>query len=146
MKRYTVGFVFDKGLENVLLVGKTHPEWQKGKFNGPGGRIEEGETPVQCMAREMKEEADLSIAEADWKEIAVIEGNDIEVVFFATEYKDEKSDAISMTEEKVGWFKSNELPPNVISNLRWLIPLSKDRLSEQDTMKGIASVKVTYHG
>lgn len=146
MKRYTVGFVFDKGLRNVLLVGKTHPEWQNGKFNGLGGRIEEGESPIQCMVREVKEEADLFIAEAKWKEIASIEvGSEVGVIFFATEYEEDKGNAVAMTEEKVEWFPSDKLPANVISNVRWLVPLAIDMFGVQDTPgDGIASVKAIY--
>lgn len=146
MKRYTVGFVFDKGLQNVLLVHKTHPEWQKGKCNGVGGKVEEGETDVQCMAREMKEEAGLSIPEEKWREFAVIyvKPTDVEVVFFATEYEGSQDDAVSMTEEQVQWCASGALPPNMISNVAWLVPLAKDVLGIQDTPGGLARVSVTY--
>lgn len=146
MKRYTVGFVFDKGLQNVLLVGKTHPEWQKGKYNGPGGKIEEGESDLQCMVREIKEEADLSIPESKWKEVAMMQvGDDVEVAFFTTEYEGEKGDVVSMTEEKLEWFPADKLPTNVISNVRWLVPLCECVLGMQDTPgSGISSVRVTY--
>lgn len=42
---------------DVLLVLKDKPEWQKGKLNLPGGKIEEGESPEQAATRELKEEA-----------------------------------------------------------------------------------------
>lgn len=43
--------------ERVLLVLKDRPEWQKGKYNLLGGKIEEGETPEEAAVRELKEEA-----------------------------------------------------------------------------------------
>ena len=43
MKKYTLGFIFTPALDKVLLVHKISPEWQAGKINGVGGKIEEGE-------------------------------------------------------------------------------------------------------
>lgn len=45
------------GNTSVLLVEKDKPEWQKGRFNLPGGKIEEGESPEQAALREIFEEA-----------------------------------------------------------------------------------------
>ena len=41
---------------DVLLVRKDKPEWQKGLLNLPGGKIEEGETDIEAAERELKEE------------------------------------------------------------------------------------------
>ena len=57
--RYVVGFAFDHKLEGVLLCQKNRPEWQAGKLNGLGGKIENGESPIEAMIREFKEEAGL---------------------------------------------------------------------------------------
>jgi hypothetical protein len=35
-KRYVLGFMFDQH-DNVLLVEKSKPAWQAGKYNGIGG-------------------------------------------------------------------------------------------------------------
>ena len=48
-----VGFLTD----NVLLIEKNRPEWQAGRYNLPGGKIEEGETPEAAAVRELEEEA-----------------------------------------------------------------------------------------
>jgi 8-oxo-dGTP pyrophosphatase MutT (NUDIX family) len=45
----------------VLLINKDRPAWQKGRLNLPGGRIEEGETPVQAAIRELMEETGLKV-------------------------------------------------------------------------------------
>jgi 8-oxo-dGTP pyrophosphatase MutT (NUDIX family) len=54
--RYVVGFLFSEDESRVLLVWKNRPAWQDGKLNGVGGKIEAGETPLQAMEREFKEE------------------------------------------------------------------------------------------
>lgn len=51
--------------ENILLIRKDRPEWQKGWLNLPGGRIEEGETPEQAAVRELKEESGYSVPVTD---------------------------------------------------------------------------------
>ena len=54
--RYVLGFVFSLDASRVLLIWKNRPEWQKGKLNGIGGKIEEGELPIDAMKREFSEE------------------------------------------------------------------------------------------
>lgn len=61
MKRYTVTFLFEPKLDSVWLIEKQKPEWQKGCLNGIGGKIEDGETPMECAIRELKEEAGVTI-------------------------------------------------------------------------------------
>ncbi len=50
----TLLFAFDGG-GRVLLIHKKRG-LGKGKINGPGGRLEAGETPVQAAVRETREE------------------------------------------------------------------------------------------
>ena len=75
MKTYTVGFVFDTKLEQVLLLHKQKPDWQVGKLNGMGGKVEAGESRVKCMARECREETCLDIPESAWTHFATIINN-----------------------------------------------------------------------
>src|SRR5258708_364006 len=37
---YVCGFMMSYDLMQFLLIRKTHPDWQKGKLNGIGGKIE----------------------------------------------------------------------------------------------------------
>jgi 8-oxo-dGTP pyrophosphatase MutT (NUDIX family) len=48
------GVVLDDG--HVLLVGNSRGEWEL-----PGGKLERGETPEACVAREIAEELDLAV-------------------------------------------------------------------------------------
>lgn len=66
MKRYVVGYLLSPGHRQVVLIKKLKPSWQAGKLNGPGGKLEEGETPAQCMRREFREEAGLDLPEDRW--------------------------------------------------------------------------------
>ncbi len=43
MKTMVAGFLFDESRERVVLIKKQKPEWQSGRLNGVGGKIEPGE-------------------------------------------------------------------------------------------------------
>lgn len=47
--------------QDVLFVIKNRPDWQAGKLNFPGGKIEPGEKPLQAALRELAEEAKLAL-------------------------------------------------------------------------------------
>ncbi len=74
MTAYVVGFAFDDD-ENVALVRKKRPEWQKGYLNGVGGKIEEGESSRAAMVREFEEETGLGVPEHEWEQFVAMQGN-----------------------------------------------------------------------
>jgi 8-oxo-dGTP pyrophosphatase MutT (NUDIX family) len=43
----------------IGLVRKARPDWQRGRLNLPGGRLEPGEDPAAAMERELREETGL---------------------------------------------------------------------------------------
>jgi 8-oxo-dGTP diphosphatase len=51
----TLMFVVDRDREEVLLIRKKRGLGE-GKINGPGGKMDPGETPVECAIRETQEE------------------------------------------------------------------------------------------
>ena len=54
--QYVTGFRVDLTTGRVLLIEKKRPAWHAGQLNGIGGSIEPGETPLQAVVREFKEE------------------------------------------------------------------------------------------
>jgi len=68
---FVLGFAFSETAGSVLLVRKLRPEWQKGLLNGIGGKIEKGESLLQAMHRECKEETGLSL---NWLRKGIIQG------------------------------------------------------------------------
>jgi len=61
VSRYTLSFIFTPELDMVWLIKKVKPEWQKGLYNGIGGKIEEGENVLFSAKREIKEESGTEI-------------------------------------------------------------------------------------
>ena len=120
---YVLGFAFDEKGQNVVLIKKAKPAWQAGRYNAVGGKIEIGESPIQAMQREFREETGVSIS--GWKQTAVLTGFDWKVHVFRTFGGIDKIS--SPTEEPVSAFAVNNLPTNAISNLKWLVPLNLDQ-------------------
>lgn len=58
MKRYVLGIVFDQYMENVLLLQRNKQPYIH-LYNGVGGKIEDNETPIIAMKRELEEETGL---------------------------------------------------------------------------------------
>ena len=116
-----VGFAFTPDLQQVVLIRKRRPEWQAGRLNGVGGKIEEQETPRQAMSREFDEEAGVRIPPAEWAPFAVLTGDGYRVHFFATINAKELR---SRTDEIVEVHRTLQLPyGEMIRNLAWLIPM-----------------------
>jgi 8-oxo-dGTP diphosphatase len=118
---YVVGFLF-RG-NNVCLIEKLRPEFQKGRLNGPGGKVEPGETPSQAMVREFHEETGAEVT--DWRPFCELHWRDSTVHFFASEAD---VTVATKTDEAVGWYAVNWVCGGnwVLPNLKWLIPAARD--------------------
>lgn len=120
---YVAGFVFDLTGRYVLLISKKKPAWQWGRLNGIGGKVGPGETPKQAMVREFGEECDLIVQESDWHQFNTLGGEGFRVHFFSA-FHPSLDSAKSKEAEQLLVVRSDDLPPNVIPNLRWLIPMA----------------------
>lgn len=124
-QHYSLAFIFNKDHSKVLLMMKNRPEWQKGRVNGIGGKFEEGETGLQCVAREIEEETALVIPHKEWIYIGKMKFSYGLAEVFTTTYESPESDARQTTDEAIGWFPVDALPNNCIENLLVLIPFAK---------------------
>lgn len=130
MKRYVTGFLFSKNSSHIVLIEKLSPEWQKGFFNGVGGKIEPGENAIDAMAREFNEETGVLIPAEQWQCYAQIfrpSHYDLDV-FFA--HSDLAFNARTVEKEEVFVVELSKLPTNLIPNLNWLIPLALDKQAD----------------
>ena len=77
MIKYVVGFAFSRNKTEVVLILKQKPDWQAGKLNGIGGKIEElDQSPHHAMSREFAEETGVKIPMILWHRFAVLKGID----------------------------------------------------------------------
>jgi len=125
MTHYVLGFLFDFERDRVVLIRKNRPDWQKGRLNGIGGKIEGCETPRQAMIREFKEETGAEFN--SWDNFAILQGTDFIVHVFSGFNSRVVDEVRSNTDEPVEIhcidtvdFRNTE----VISNLPWLLPLA----------------------
>ena len=133
MVKYVLGFAFDIRQQQVLLIQKVKPEWQKGCINGIGGKIDEGESSMQAMAREFREEAGVLTKPHHWVYQCEMIGHDWSVSVFYT-CTDKIFNFTDMTIEKCGIYSINRLPLNIITNVNWLIPFCLDQDVKKDTV------------
>jgi 8-oxo-dGTP diphosphatase len=110
MKRFVVGFVFDSN-GWFAMIEKQRPDWQKGLWNGIGGKIEEDETPVEAMTREFFEEAGQLIPKEQWNLAGyMMETDQFQCFVFTTQI--EVLNLKSMTDERIRVF-----PPEAIQDM-----------------------------
>ncbi len=140
MKRYTLGFIFNSAMDKVALMTKNRPDWQKGRLNGTGGHIDEGESSAECIAREVQEEAGITTSPTDWKLAATLGGPGWTMDVYGLVYSGKEEDVKTCTDEEIVWYDLAPLPTNIISNVSWLVPLTLDALRD----KTFETVTVVY--
>ena len=124
MNRYVCGLLFNPENTFVVLIKKNKPEWQVGLLNGVGGKIEPGESPLQAIVREFKEEAGLVVP--NWKHFLRVNDRVWYVDFFKAQSA-EFSSVKSMTDEEVVIVGVDTFyTRKTIPNLRWIIPMCLD--------------------
>lgn len=130
-KLYVCGFMFSPDRKQVLLINKLRPDWQNGKINGIGGKVEIGETPIEAMIREFSEETGKLTTVNDWRfvfslssDTAYTDNHKYKVFFFSSFLG--FHDTFNKTDETVLIIDIKKLPNNVLPNLNWIIPMLLD--------------------
>ena len=95
-----------------ILLGMKKRGHGEGKWNGFGGKVEEGETIEEATKREMKEESGVEVEEIN--KLGVLDfvyQNGLEImevhIFYAREFK---GSPIESEEMKPRWFHTDEIP------------------------------------
>lgn len=133
MIRYVVGFAFSENMDSVVLIKKNRPKWQAGKYNGVGGKVEAGETPIQALVREYWEETGVQTEEADWAPLALQHGKDsqgdiFDLHAFSSVSKNAFTGAATKTDEEIFYVNINAFRhlEHFVSSVPWLVFLAKD--------------------
>ncbi len=125
MIRYVLGFLFSKDASQICLIEK-NKDWQKGKLNGVGGKIEEIDTSdASAMIREFFEETGVKVFE--WEHFCTLKKeNKWEIIVFRS-FNDSIFDVQTVEKEVVNYYRvSNIQNLNTISNVPWLVMMALD--------------------
>lgn len=142
-QEYVLGFAFNSSLTRVALIQKNRPEWQKGKLNGIGGHVEDGETAIEAMVREFREECGIVTNENDWTNFLTMEGEDFIVHVYKIVTKDVWA-VKTLTDEIIDLYDVRYIKDienvtrlesvyrhgqsfEVISNIPWIIEMALDK-------------------
>lgn len=134
MTYYVAGFLFSPDEETVTLVRKARPRWQEGLLNGVGGKVEDGETPVEAMIREFREEAGVTIPL--WDHFCTLTGHAFKVYFFRSASDLIRTVGRGSTDEPVRRFsvegilaRRSRAEYPLVENLPWLLPMAHSSCS-----------------
>ncbi len=115
--RVVVGIITDNE-EILLLLKKNNPDWQKGLYNGIGGKVELNTTPLETIIKKCQEELGVNIS--NWIELdSEISSSGIEIVYFLTTLNEGEIKKLqSQTDERAELFSINNLPTNILQDLK----------------------------
>lgn len=116
MMRVVVGIITNN--KEILLLKKNNPDWQKGLYNGIGGKVELNTTPLETIIKKCQEELGVNIS--NWIELdSEISSSGIEIVYFLTTLNEGEIKKLqSQTDERAELFSINNLPTNILQDLK----------------------------
>lgn len=121
---YVVGLMFNPDKGQVVLICKARPEWQMGRLNGVGGKIEPNESPLEAMVREFEEETGVKTVQNDWLPGLILRIPNGYVYFFRAYSPYYVSQVKTVTDEMVIPAKVCDINRlSTIDNLKWIIPM-----------------------
>ncbi len=113
MKLATLCYVIDRKAKKTLMIHRIKKEndYHEGKWNGLGGKFEEGESPEDCAIREVLEESGLTIKNPKlhgFISFPLFDGKEDWYVFVFTA-DNFKGNIIDSPEGKLEWIENNKV-------------------------------------
>lgn len=112
--------------DEVLLGRRANTGWMDGHLCPPGGHVEQDETPVVAVVREIKEELGVTINSKDLEFICVAARNASPTEYVAYEFAIRDKDYTFRNAEpdkctELVWVKTDSLPGDVVDHFRQVI-------------------------
>lgn len=123
--------IFCTASGEVVLLMNERDEWEL-----PGGRIEIGESPRECVEREIREELDVAVTAGDLLDtylFEVVPGKHVFIATYACVLVESFAPHISHEHKRIGLFFPDALPDKLphgyrSSILRWALAARENRL------------------
>ena len=110
MKNTTLVYIEEDGKYLMLLRNKKKKDANQGKWIGIGGHFEEGESPEDCMLREVYEETNLRLKEYKYRAIITFVSDQYETeymhLFTATSYEGKQKEC---PEGELHWIEKEKI-------------------------------------
>jgi len=114
MKLATLCYIIDKNADKTLMLHRVKKinDIHEGKWNGLGGKMEAGESPEDCIIREVREESGLTIKAPKLHGFITFPAFDSQedwyvFIFTATEFE---GSLIDSNEGVLKWIDTNKVP------------------------------------
>ena len=125
MMNYVTAYAGDKNHDRIVMLVKDRPEYLKGVLLIPGGKIEEGEDPVQAALRELREETGLVATEGEL--MGTLHGTKSHISYIRVIFEDNDLDLQPREgeTEKPFWVNPEAVvgDSRLMPNLRLIFPL-----------------------
>ena len=106
----TVQIYLEKDNKYLMLYrNKKKNDINAGKWIGVGGHVEEGETPLQAVIREVKEETGLDLKSAEYRAIINFVNDDYVEIIYQYTSSDFTGEVIDCDEGELKWINKDEV-------------------------------------
>lgn len=106
--------------DRVLLTRRSNTGWQDGNYSLPAGHLELGETLVEALVRETREEVGVELVASTIKLAHVMHRQHLYIDFFFTaEWNGEPKNLEPEKCDDVQWFSFDVFPENMVPSVRF---------------------------
>ena len=126
--------MFDMSMDQVVLIKKHEPAWQAGYLNGPGDEVRPDESPIDAVVRSF--EAATGLSQLCWVHFLTLRVSESEEVMFYAAPSMQYT--VAQGKDIVIARVTSVSQMNVLSGLKWIIPLAVYVFRGPDVWKGTA--------
>jgi ADP-ribose pyrophosphatase YjhB (NUDIX family) len=131
-KPYVAVWLVAKKDEQILLLRRYNTGYMDGHYTLVAGHLEADEGVTSAMIREAKEEAGLSLTREQLSVAHIThrkcpDREYLDFFFVARDFKDEPSNMEPDKCDDMQWFSMNELPTNILPNLKFALDAIKNK-------------------